>query len=61
MSKVLELKRTRKELVAKLAPLAPRTDLSPDEMKSFAEMKAQAETLAGQIERIGSSPRRRRR
>jgi HK97 family phage major capsid protein len=52
MSKVLELKRARKELVAKLGPLAPRTDLTPEELKSFNDMKAQTESLAGQIERM---------
>lgn len=52
MSKVLELKRARKELVAKLGPLSERTDLTPAEETSFAEMKAQAEALARQIERV---------
>src|SRR5262245_32103784 len=52
MSKVLELKRTRKELVAKMAPLAERTDLTPEELKSFDDMKAHSEGLARQIERV---------
>ena len=52
MSKVLELKRARKELVAKLSPLAERTDLTPEELKSFDEMKAQMDGLAKQIERV---------
>ena len=52
MSKVLELKRARKELVAKLGPLSERTDLTPAEETSFSEMKAQAEALARQIERV---------
>ena len=52
MSKVLELKRTRKELVAKMAPLAERTDLTPDELRSFDDMKAQSEGLVKQIERV---------
>jgi HK97 family phage major capsid protein len=52
MSKVLELKKTRKELVAKLAPIAEKDNLTPDEEKSYGDMKAQAEGLAKQIERI---------
>jgi HK97 family phage major capsid protein len=52
MSKVLELKRARKELVAKLSPLAERTDLTPEELKSFDEMRAQMDGLAKQIERV---------
>src|SRR6185295_12089325 len=52
MSKVLELKKTRKELVAKLAPIAEKEALTPDEETSFGEMRAQAETLAKQIERL---------
>jgi HK97 family phage major capsid protein len=52
MSKVLELKRARKDLVAKLAPLAEKDPLSEDETKSFTEMRGQAESLAKQIERL---------
>ena len=52
MSKVLELKRARKELVAKLAPLADKDNPTPEEEKSFGEMKAQAEGLAKQIEKL---------
>jgi len=52
MSKVLELKRARKELVEKLTPLAEKDALSEDEAKSFSEMRGQAESLARQIERL---------
>lgn len=52
MSKVLELKRTRKELVAKMKPLTERTDLTPEELKSFDDMKAQSEALVKHIERV---------
>ena len=45
MSKVLELKRARKELVAKLSPLAEKDDLSPEEVKSYEEMKAKHDYL----------------
>ncbi len=53
MSKVLELKRTRKDLVAKLEPLAEKDELTPEEETSFTEMRGQAEGLARQIERLG--------
>ena len=52
MSKLLELKRSRKELVGKLEPLAEKEVLTPDEEKSYAEWKGSAETLAKQIERV---------
>ncbi|NUN53443.1 MAG: phage major capsid protein [Planctomycetaceae bacterium] len=52
MSKVLELKRSRKELVAKLAPLAEKDALTPEEEKEFSGMRGQAEGLAKQIERL---------
>jgi HK97 family phage major capsid protein len=52
MSKLLELRRARKELVAKLGPLSERTDLTAAEETSFSDMKAQAEALAKQIERV---------
>ncbi|MCK6478584.1 MAG: phage major capsid protein [Planctomycetaceae bacterium] len=51
MPKVLELKRARKELVEKLAPLAEKEPLDEAEQKAFAEMRAQLEGLARQIER----------
>jgi HK97 family phage major capsid protein len=52
MSKVLELKRSRKELVAKLSPLAEKDVLTPEEDQEFTGMRAQAEGLAKQIERL---------
>ena len=52
MSKVLELKKTRRELVAKLAPIAEKESLTADEERTYGEMKSQAEGLAKQIERI---------
>src|SRR5438552_8120608 len=52
MSKILDLKKTRKELVAKIAPLSEKETLTPEEEKSFGESKAQAEALAKQIERV---------
>jgi HK97 family phage major capsid protein len=52
MSKLLELKKTRKDLVAKLAPLAEREGPTADEEKSFGDMRAQAEALAKQIEKL---------
>lgn len=52
MPKLLELKRSRKELVAKLEPLAEKEVLTPDEEKTYTEGRAQAETLAKQIDRV---------
>ena len=52
MSKVLELKRTRKDLVARLEPLAEKDELTPEEETSFGEMRTQAEGLARQIDRL---------
>ncbi len=52
MSKVLELKRARKDLVAKLAPLAEKDDLEPDEATAFADMRAEVESLGSRIERL---------
>lgn len=52
MTKLLELKHTRKELVGKLAPLAEKDVLTPEEERTYTEGKAQAEALAKQIERV---------
>ena len=52
MSKVLELKRARKELVARLVPLAEKDELTAEEETSFTELRTQAEELAKQIERL---------
>jgi HK97 family phage major capsid protein len=52
MSKVLELKRTRKDLVAKLTALAEKGPLSEEEDKTFTGMRSEAEGLAKQIERL---------
>ena len=52
MTKLIELKHSRKELVGKLAPLAEKDVLTPDEEKTYVEGKAQAEALAKQIERV---------
>jgi HK97 family phage major capsid protein len=52
MSKILELKRTRKELNAKMTSLAEKEGFGPDDEKAFLDMKAQSEGLAKQIERL---------
>lgn len=52
MSKVLELKRARKELVDQLEPLAVKEELTAEEETSFSEMRAKADGLARQIERV---------
>lgn len=52
MSKVLELKRARKELVAQMNTLAAQDSFSEDDEKAFGEMRTQIAGLARQIERI---------
>jgi HK97 family phage major capsid protein len=52
MSKLLDLKKTRKDLVAKLAPLAEKEGPTVEEEKSFGDLRAQAEALAKQIEKM---------
>ena len=52
MSKVLELKRTRKELYAKMTALSEKQGFGEDDEKSFLDMKAQCEGLAKQVERV---------
>ncbi|MCE9635598.1 MAG: phage major capsid protein [Planctomycetes bacterium] len=52
MSKVLELKRARKELNAKMSALAEKPDFNPDDEKSFVDLKGQTESLVKQIERV---------
>ncbi len=52
MSKVLELKRARKQLVDQLEPLAVKEELTDEEEASFTDMRAKAKGLAKQIERV---------
>jgi len=52
MSKLLDLKKTRKELAAKLAPIAEKETLTPEEETCFGAMRTQSETLAKQIDRL---------
>jgi HK97 family phage major capsid protein len=52
MSKLLELKRTKKDLMAKLAPFAEKEVLTPDEEKSYGEWRDQVAALGKQIERV---------
>ncbi len=63
MSKVLELKNTRKDLVAKLVPLAEQDELTGEQETSFAEMRAQAEGVRALARAAQSraAPQRRRR
>ncbi|MCG3135061.1 MAG: hypothetical protein HMLKMBBP_02564 [Planctomycetes bacterium] len=52
MSKVLELKRARKELNAKMGALAEKPDFNAEDEKSFVDLKGQSEALVKQIERL---------
>ncbi len=52
MSKVLELKRARKELHAKMVTLSEKEAFTPEDEKSFGEMKGQLDGLAKQIDRV---------
>ena len=52
MSKILELRRTRKELNAQMSALAEKEAFTPEDEAAFLEMKARSEGLAKQIERL---------
>ena len=52
MSKILELRRTRKELNAQMSALAEKEAFTPEDEATFLEMKARSEGLAKQIERL---------
>jgi len=52
MPKILELKRTRKDLNAKMSALAEKEGFTPEDEKSFLDMKSQIEALGKQVERL---------
>ena len=52
MSKLLELKRTRKDLVARLNSLAEQETFTAEDETAFGEMRAQVEGIGRQIERL---------